>query len=167
MYCNKCGKYIDYDATVCNECKAQEEAERKQREQKFEDRLKDELRFRPAGSYSRMYGFIPALVAAILGHVAFSLSMASFGAFVRADSIRIWHVLLIYSFLTFPGFACGVFGLRFGINGLKLVQRSKENGVTPIAPMVLDIVGIVSSGVGMFMVFIDLTYCVIKGFGII
>ena len=167
MYCNKCGAQIPEGELLCSECKAEEERARKERESRFEERLKDELRFHPAGSYSRMYGFIPALVAAILGHIALSLAVGSLRAFMRADGVNILSVILIYSFLTFPGFVCGVIGLRFGINGLQLVKKSKENGITPIAPMVLDIVGIVSSAVGMTMVFVDLIYCVIKGFGII
>ncbi len=137
MYCSKCGKQIDYQATVCNECKAAEAAA-----------TGGYYYAGPTGTpvtpvtpvqSTRMVGFGKALAGTILGFVG--VYFAAFAMVFAMLSPVAGVVLNIF------GLTLGILSLVFGIQSIKTFKALKNGaGGSPIATLVLGIAGTVFAG---------------------
>ena len=169
MYCRKCGKQIDYDAPLCNEC-AQQEAEQaysataltvieNDDQAKGAAPLAEENVQKP-----RMYGFKNSLKAAIFGYISYCAAIASnvfsallgIGIFVDfltciiseesgnmvATEISPFAIFgIVNTLLLVVGFA--IPALILGIKSIKTyVRRNRAGYAKPIATLVLGIVAV-------------------------
>ena len=161
MYCTQCGKEIDYEALLCDECLGKSMRNRENVRptapaQTDAERVSTELHIDPAlptdaspadAKKNRMYKFPLSLTATILSFVAFiMLSVAS--------NTSTYGAYLIGSIIS----ACiSIAGLVIGIIALKSVVRyKKENDLTPIAPLVLSIVGTAYGGLTLLISLISI-----------
>lgn len=174
MYCSKCGKQIDYDAEVCNECAEQEVAARDSEPTPTENQ--------PTGS--RKEGFGRSLASTILGAVGFILSMLAITFAILAagnllieysESLGVAVPIEAYELLgesatfitlaiVFSIFTLGVSipGMIFGIKSMKVFFKAKREGkVKPIATLVLGICGMVASICAIAFVQLTLLLCLI------
>ena len=138
-YCTKCGKYIDYDATICNECKQAEEQAKKEVAQDFGFEQSEFTNTNYSNSYSNsttftndtvnatpvpaqqgsiMTGFGKALTAVILATVA-SLFLSFLTEFTDVD---VAYILAAFTIgLSIPS-------LILGIQSIKCFLREKAKG---------------------------------------
>ncbi|MBQ3064494.1 MAG: hypothetical protein IJC99_06840 [Clostridia bacterium] len=135
MYCSKCGKQIDYNATVCNECSAVGGG--------YYDygTAPAAAPAQPATPVpsTRMVGFGKALAGVIVGFVG--IYMAVFAMIVG----MIFPVVGVV--LNMIGIALGILSLVFGVQSIKTFKALKNGpGGSPIATLVLGIAGTVFAG---------------------
>lgn len=132
MYCTKCGKELDHDGTLCDDCRNEELI--------YGDNAVDsyvEEVFAQNGS--RMSGFGKALTSTILGFIGIILSMVALAMAEEYDAI----VSIIVMFFIIAPF---IIGLVFGIKSVKrFVAACKEDQVKPIPAFVLGLVGLVEA----------------------
>ena len=165
MYCKKCGKKLDYDGDLCEECRNRELVygdEQTKAEtastayDPFDEPSTDANRatgngnvaYMPSGENGdRMHGFGKALTSAILGDVG--VVLAYFGIYASIFSVGLGIFLILGSI------ALAVLGLVFGIQSVQTFIADKNAGrVKPIATLVCGIIGIVGSAVTAFVLVI-------------
>ena len=148
MYCRKCGKQIDYDSEFCLDCRAEEQAYIQIIESHTHTNSEAQ-QAAPAQKGARMFGFKRALTSTIMGFasiVAFYVSFIFLLLFLSDTTESASTVLLIIVF--FIPFACigvalCIISLIFGIKSITVSRkRYKEGYPTPIATLVLGIVGV-------------------------
>lgn len=154
MYCTKCGKWIDYEATVCNECRAAEEvASAAAENREAEPRPDVSDMFTPApfeiDPKNRMFGFGKALTSAILGFFGFLFSYIALVAGIIEPGAGI--VLFIL------GLPPTIISIIFGIQSIKAFKKRSANGCAkPIATLVLGIHGVALGATAAFFLLIAL-----------
>ena len=186
MYCTRCGKQIDYESTICDEClgksirngervsmptppKAPEEgAPPRQATPAYADPIVKPVnqtsehygnavstvstKTEVVNKNDRMYKFGKALTSAIFAFAAMSF-------FVILMSVAEYEISLITTASLF-GIGLAIPGLVNGIVALtSVVSYKNENNLTPIAPMVLSIVGVAYSGICILVSFGYLVTC--------
>ena len=151
MYCKKCGKKLDYDGDLCEECRNRElvygdeekKAEAETTSTTYDPFDEPPIGVNPASGYGnsayvpdngdRMHGFGKALTAAILSEVA--VVSVALGVFLILATI-----------------AMAVISLVFGIQSIKTFVADKNAGkVKPIATLVCGIAGVVAAAVALFV----------------
>lgn len=147
MYCTKCGKQIDYDATVCHECAASAKEPEKAAAGGYG--FADEMgyTYAPASApqyaaapveSTRMVGFGKALTATILGFVGYIFAIVAFVLFALPVGAIVLALMSI---------ALGVVSLVFGVQSIGTFKRLKNGpGGSPIATLILGIAGTVFAG---------------------
>lgn len=174
MYCTKCGKQIDYDAIVCNECLEKERLENLSGDtNEFrEEELKSEPEYREVPKYQydmteeaapaqsgtsnpRMFGFGRALTSTILGFIGWIFSYIALivcaVAISEEDAIAAGIVLNLFATgLSVPSLILGI----KSVIGFK--SRVSKGAVKPIPSLILGIVGLSFSALALFFVFISL-----------
>lgn len=137
MFCSKCGKQIDYEATVCHECRGAE----KTAESGYY--YADAATYAPTEPVApvestRMVGFGRALTATILGFVAYVLSLIGLALFVLPVAGLVLSTMSL---------AMGIVSLVLGVQSIKTFKALKNGpGGSPIATLILGIVGVVWAG---------------------
>ena len=130
MYCKKCGKELDQEVELCEECKA------KEAEAPVAETPDQPVTPAPAADYNpRMEGFKPALTGAIFATV--SVILASVGGVLLYSG---WFGAIIG--LLFIAAACvlGVPALILGIRSIKVFVHQKNAGQpVPVATLILGI----------------------------
>ena len=153
MFCSKCGKKIDYDAVVCNECSGN---------QSFfvEEVQKPTVEEKP--KTSRSLGIGNAISGAVLGYVALIFSaigmcysIVGVIAFIIGIAEGPEDILIIGGAFLAIGVVFGLVGLimsivslKKGIASIKLVKKSSPK---PIATLVLGIVSVDYAVAGLIM----------------
>lgn len=145
MFCSKCGKRIEENATICEECSKQDcvVAEEKKEEKPSKKISKKEMRLAVAC-------FVTSIVAMVVVLVAFGflfpimVSVAQYG--YTNDSIT--H-LIIYWVATVLLMAVSVFTLILGIRAVKAFARAKINK-EEVKPVML-VFGIISIALSAFV----------------
>ena len=153
MFCSKCGKKIDYDAVVCNECSGN---------QSFfvEEVQKPTMEEKP--KTSRNLGLGGAIAGAVLGYIALIFSaigmcysMVGVIAFIIGTAEGPEDILMIGETFFVVGIVFGLVGfimsivsLKKGIASIKLVKKSSPK---PIATLVLGIVSVDYAAAGLIM----------------
>ncbi len=170
MYCTRCGKQIDYDAIVCNECLEKEKLEKDSQIETEAPKAEQEYREVPRYQYNvpeeeaealsdtsnpRMFGFGKALTSTILGFVGWIVSYIALivcaVAISEDDAIAAGLVLnLLASGLSVPSLILGI----KSVIGFK--SRASRGAVKPIPSLILGIVGLSFSALALFFVFISL-----------
>ena len=165
MFCTKCGKKIDYDAVVCNECVRAESF--------FVEEVKNPV-VEEKPKTSRSLGIGNAISGAVLGYVAliFSAIGMCYSIFgVMAFTIGIAEgpedILIIGETFFAIGVVFGLVGLimsivslKKGIASIKLVKKSSPK---PIATLVLGIVSVDYAAAGLIMFGIGFVYSALIG----
>ncbi len=129
MYCTKCGKQLDHDGTLCDDCRNEELIYGSSEVDSYVEEVS-------AQNGSRMFGFGPALTSTILGFIGMILSMVALAMTEEYDAI----VSIVVMFFIIPPF---IIGLVFGIKSVKkFVAACKEDHVKPIPAFVLGLVGL-------------------------
>ena len=151
MYCSKCGKQIDYNATVCNECKSAEMGG-----YYYYGAAPAAAPVPPAApvASTRMVGFGKALAGVIVGFFGYIFSIVAmvsytfpmtFGSFAGATVFALMALVM------------GVLALVFGVQSIKTFKSLKNGpGGSPIATLILGIVSTAWGGFTLFFVVIDL-----------
>ena len=149
MYCTKCGKWISYDATVCNECKAAEAAQNAANNDSLNHVFASSPYGAPADSQNRMFGFGKALTSTILGFVGFIVACIAMVAGIADTTTAV--ILFIM------GTGMAVVSLIFGIQSIfTFKRRSAEGCAKPIATLVLGIVGLSLAALAMIYLLLSL-----------
>ena len=165
MFCSKCGKQIDYDAVVCNECSGN---------QSFfvEEVQKPTVEEKP--KTSRTLGIGNAIAGAVLGYVALIFSAIGmcysiFGviAFIIGIAEGPEDILMIGETFFAIGVVFGLVGLimsivslKKGIASIKLVKKSSPK---PIATLVLGTVSVDYAAAGLIMFGMGFVYSALIG----
>lgn len=163
MYCKKCGKEIDYEATICREC---EEAEAVSSEVTAEVAAAEAAAVQAANVPSnRMKGFGKALAGAIIGVIGFGLIYAAF-AIVQVMALEMIEFVENFNLqnvsqqyietevfgllkdaavslgiglgCVLASFVTGILSIVFGASSIKCFKKVKEGG-KPIATLILGI----------------------------
>ncbi len=162
MYCKKCGKEIDYEATVCREC---EEAEAVSSEVTAEVAAAEAAVEAANVPSNRMKGFGKALTGAIIGVIGFILIYAAFTV-VYAMALEMLEFVENFSLqnvsqqyietevmgllkdaavslaiglgCVLASFVTGILSIVFGASSIKCFKKVKEGG-KPIATLILGI----------------------------
>ena len=153
MFCSKCGKQIDYDAVVCNECSGN---------QSFfvEEVQKPTVEEKP--KTSRSLGIGNAISGAVLGYIALIFSaigmcysIVGVIAFIIGmtegpeDPLRIGVAFLAIGVVFgLVGLIMSIVSLKKGIASIKLAKKSSPK---PIATLVLGIVSVDYAAAGLIM----------------
>lgn len=163
MFCTRCGKEIDYDASICRECEAEliKEAGMTSATAQQEIAAQPVELEQPKGS--RKEGFGGALAATILGWLGYFVSCINLGVTLGAlgelsvaydPEIAavfagiIWVINVVCLGLSVPG-------LILGIKSMKCFFRAKNEGrVKPIATLILGIVGVAGAALAFMFVLI-------------
>ena len=146
MFCTKCGKQIDYNSTVCNEC-ARAENSFFDASQQYNTYPQPPIVEPTSESKkgSRMVGFGGALASAILGYIAMAFALFAF---------MFWFgVTFVDEMVAFMFFFCVsalVMSIIAIVNGAKAIKVFRESIPRPIATLVLGIVG-VAGAVGTYI----------------
>ncbi|MBQ9709652.1 MAG: hypothetical protein IJV67_03400 [Clostridia bacterium] len=154
MYCRKCGKQIDYDSEFCIDCRAEEAAKQaylKVIEAHTESSAKssnEAQQAAPAQKGARMFGFKRALTSTIMGFasiVAFYVSFVFLLLFLSdttESASTVFFIIVFFIPSACIGVALCIISLIFGIKSITVSRkRYKEGFPTPIATLVLGIVG--------------------------
>ncbi len=162
MYCKKCGKKLDYDGDLCEECRNRElvygdeekKAETETTSTTYDPFDEPSVGVNPASGNGnaayvpdngdRMHGFGKALTAAILSEVA--VVFAYLGVYACILSVALGVFLILATI------AMAVISLVFGIQSIKTFVADKNAGkVKPIATLVCGIAGVVAAAVALFV----------------
>lgn len=139
-YCRKCGKWIETEGDLCDDCRNAELI--------FGEAPLPERR---ADSGSRMDGFPKALVSAILGVTAaliVSIVNVLMAGYLIAGKLPAVSVIL--SLGTVAAVGAIIVSVLFGVKSIKKFVDNKNRGkVRPIATLVCGIGGCASSGVAL------------------
>ena len=156
MYCRKCGKQIDYDSEFCIDCRAEEAAKQayfKVIEAHTESSAKSSNEAQPkqpapAQKGARMFGFKRALTSTIMGFasiVAFYVSFIFLLLFLSdttESASTVFFIIVFFIPFACIGVALCIISLIFGIKSITVSRkRYKEGYPTPIATLILGIVG--------------------------
>lgn len=129
MYCNKCGKEIEY-GTICDECAFEEFKKTRQAPQPVVVEPQ-QAEWKPS-SQNRMYGFGKALAGTIIGFIGIIISYIACIVSAIAPDLGMGVI--------FVAVACIVLPLIFGISSIKTFKkRARTNCAKPIATLVLGI----------------------------
>lgn len=166
MYCKKCGKFIDGEEDICNECLSKELT------------CGDNHCEAEADCSTRMLGFGGALASAITGVIGILFASCSYiftllkaivtnpeianGTIASMDPETVNYLMEIKDAIlsltpaavvlaVFAAIAC-VPALVFGIKSIAAF-RKVNNGKKPVATLVLGIVGIVTAASALIMLF--------------
>lgn len=151
MFCSKCGKRIEENATICEECSKQTSdlTEIKQEEKPSKKVSKKEMRL-------AIVCFVTSIIALVVVLVAFGflfpimLSVAQYG--YTNDSIT--H-LIIYWVATVLLMAVSIFTLILGIRAVKSFVRAKANKEeVKVVMLVFGIISIALSGFVLIYAFV-------------
>ncbi len=160
-YCTKCGKKIDSDESLCEDCRNAEllfdtskQAESNQNDNsgntdnRFENENVEKINFStPDDKGSRMDGFNRALASAIVSQAVFSIVELTNLIFVVRQVVAN-GVGNVIGFLlsSLPFMVALVFSIRNGILSIKLFINNKNAGkVKPVSTLVLGIIACVMS----------------------
>ena len=130
MYCKKCGKELDQEAELCEECKA------KEAEAPVAETPAQPVAPAPAADYNpRMEGFKPALTGAIFATVAVIVA-----AIASALLYSGWFGAIIGILFLAAAVVLAVPALILGIRSIKVFVNQKNAGQpVPIATLILGI----------------------------
>ena len=150
MYCKKCGKFINSDASVCNEC-AEEMLRKEQGSTKTEQTYTAKPQTQTVQRGNIMEGFGKALAAAIIPEVAAIVGMIGF--VVGASGLhKATGIYSVGAFVMFVSIALCVVAIVFGAKSISLANGLARDGYKrPIATMICGIVGLVSAILVAFM----------------
>ncbi len=173
MFCNKCGKFIDYDSIVCNECAQQYYKNNvssstntyyhandtcgldsnKVESEKVQTYNVEQVPITPIQNQpnSRMLGFGKALISAILPEIALILSSVCIFSFALTIQTNSSYIRIPMSMLMISGaFAVNIVAMVLSSQSILLVRKTVANGgVRPVATQILGIVGRVTSIITM------------------
>ncbi len=171
MYCNKCGKFIEYEGCVCKECLQKEqtpntyvEAEKNQaKDEKVETEDKKEIVVPSLSSKTQpkinmMAGFKTALFSAIIPDIALLVMAFTIEFFALAMVMNesgspiarsIFGVVIL---LGFSIIVANVISMIMAISSVKFANEvSRRGGRKPIPAFICGIIGIVQSSAGLFV----------------
>ena len=171
MFCYKCGKNTGSNFPVCPECLAAESAANEQTTPtnvteptvEVQQPVQNEQAPQYTKSYvyqpvmattvapSRMAGFGKALTSAIMGFVGYIWSFVSL-----TFALSGFYDEVIAGFIVaMLGLPFAIVGLVLGITGLRsAVMQKRQTQLTPIAPMILAIVGLSLAAITLLLTFI-------------
>ncbi len=145
MYCTRCGKEIDYEATICKECECELLMEEKARKEAKEAEvvMVDYVSREPKGKVTDGLG--KAIAASIVGGVGFIFSYMAliFVDLAIIDYYTYESLVGIAVFLSMLSIGAGIVSLIFGIKSIKFFINAKNQGrVKPIPTLVLGIAAV-------------------------
>ncbi|MBE6595738.1 MAG: hypothetical protein E7644_08070 [Ruminococcaceae bacterium] len=165
MYCTKCGKEMDYDATVCRECQQAETAE-------VLTPIIESIDPAPRRN-PRMRGFGKALASAIVGFVGmycavFFYIFGMVGIGIHAESGAPLGTSIVSTIvLELISLIPAVIALVFGIRSIKVFRATPADQPKPIPTLVLGIVGVASAGFALFYAGIVIFIISMLGLGLV
>lgn len=160
MFCTKCGKKIDYDASVCNECLQAEggffnnTAQQETPVEEIPIQVNEPKAVNASEPQSsRKKGFVPALISTILGFIgymvaAFATGMSSAGVepgLIRDEEVAIVIAVMVAACIL-VAFVLSIISI---ILGIKSIFTFKKATPKPIATLILGIIGAVLSVAGL------------------
>ena len=136
MFCSKCGKKIDYDAVVCNECSGNQSF--------FVEDVKNPV-VEEKTKTTRNLGLKNAISGAVLGYLALVFSICWVYCLI-IGLILCYFAPPVGIGVIISAVSCYVVGLILSINSLKKGIRSiilaRNSSPKPVATLVLGIVSV-------------------------
>lgn len=156
MYCKRCGKFIDYEADICNECAAEQNAAIQAEAFGTQPQVKE-------GSMKTGLG--RAIAAAILGTVALLfieialviMEMGSMDLYFESDLFYAAEAMVEVGagmfVLLILAAGCAIPSLILSIKSIKTFKAEGAQGrVKPIPTLVLGIYGVVNAAASLLCV---------------
>lgn len=162
MYCSRCGKQIDYDAIVCNECRAKEEAEKlaSQNQTAEQPVSAPAVPVQPAqGFYQQAQATCEQPLDDGKGKAIAGVVMGGIAAFLSIFAIYITMIYFAVGFVVFciPTIVLGILAVVNGAKSIKQFTYVKNHGGSkPVGTLVM---GIISLALG-----VEALLCAIIGF---
>lgn len=153
MYCNKCGKFIEYEGFICKECQQKEQpaTELEKPENNQQPEQVQVAVVQPAVSQPNpmLLGFKKALVSAILPEIALVVAIIGIEMLIlnigfMIGSPELFSVPLIFlgCVILLGAFAMFVVAVVLGIQSINVAKRAVAEGKRrPIPTFILGIVG--------------------------
>jgi hypothetical protein len=154
MYCNRCGKYLEGDSTLCTECEKAERKEKKRAEYYIDTSAEPyyEPEIEVPEKDNRMYGFGKSLASTIIGFVAFMWSYIMVISIISENAGMVASFILVLIGLI-------ITSLVLGLKSIFLFNKRRRLGAAkPIATLILGINGVSLAGlaalIGFLMTFV-------------
>ncbi len=167
MRCMKCGKELDHDGNICDECLKNgvvfEELTEIVPVEVVDEPVPQNVNAPVKQQGDRMHGFAKALLSTIFGNLSVflmssvlsTLSMNEIMEEAGASYTVSWPNILI----GLHGIVLMIISMVFGVRSIKTFIADKEAGrVKPIATLVCGIIGVVASAIA-----INLAFCWLVG----
>lgn len=166
MFCTKCGKEIDYEADVCNECAAETavaeevvEAPAVQETVITAETVEEAIAAKEAVKedapevFDAMHNFKPSLAYTIVAVIMNSIfSICSYSLYNRFIGVLMENYSAYYTAgnmlpVWIAGIPCGIVSLIFLIKSISVLKDTvaykNRYEKTPVAPLILGIAGVV------------------------
>lgn len=163
MYCKKCGRYLNGNADLCEECKEKEVTAYVENEDTgFGKAL--------AGTITGVIGYIFMMIAFCIFVVAIEISAFEYldmemydeDLFELSNIINFEALMPSSIVCMIIGAVLSVFALVFGIKSIAKFKQCVKMGMKkPVATLVLGIVGVASSVLTILFLFINLIMTVV------
>lgn len=163
MYCSRCGKQIDYDAIVCNECRAKEEAEKlaSQNQTAEQPVSAPAVPVQPAQGYYQQAQTVNSNqpIDDGKGKAIAGVVMGGIAAFLSIFAVYITMIYFAIGFVVFC-IPTTVLGILAVVNGAKSIKQftyvKNHGGSKPVGTLVM---GIISLALG-----VEALLCAVIGF---
>ena len=149
MYCQKCGKFTNSDATLCAEC-LQKEAQ-------------PAFTYQPAGTYQSPMNLGTAIAAMILSFVGFIWAYVTYICVLTIFTLAPADVAIITAIvLTVLGIVPTIIGLVFGCNSISNFKQTKYiRSGKRIPLLILGISAVVEAASGLLFTFFTIFFAAI------
>ncbi len=165
MYCSRCGKQIDYDAIVCNECLAKEEAEKLASQTPVQQPVEQQVNVpvtpvQPEqGYYQQTQSTNEQPLDDGKGRAIAGVVMGGIAAFLSIFAVSITMIYFAIGFVVFciPTIVLGILAVVNGAKSIKhFIYVKNHGGSKPVGTLIM---GIVALALG-----IEALLCAIIGF---
>ena len=157
MFCQKCGRFMDYNALLCRECEAanRQTANRGPYtnpnqgpfHQPYGAPVYPQGRM-PEDPGNAMFGFGKALTSTLLGFFGFIMAYVAYFVALFNGDFPVW----IFSL------PMGIISLVFGIQSINCFKARWAPCARPVATLVLGIIGLILGAISLLFTFFAIVF---------
>lgn len=157
MFCQKCGKFMDYNAPLCRDC----EAANRQAANPGPYAAPNQMPFNqqyaaptypqgrmPEDPGNAMFGFGKALTSTLLSFFGFIMAYVAYFVALFNGDFPVW----IFSL------PMGIISLVFGIQSINCFKARRAPCARPVATLVLGIIGLIFGAISLLFTFFAIVF---------